>query len=337
MGGKSWREPDVIRLFSGLSNKDNKSLIKGIGDDCAVIRPSAEYDWVVTTDMLVEGTHFDSSFHPAYLLGRKSMAVNISDIAAMGGSPQIAFLSIAVPRDITTDWLSSFSDGIRSLLTEFNISLAGGDTVQGSLLTINVTLFGTVPQSGAMMRSGAGEGDTIFVSGNLGSAAAGLRICQNQTLRSLLDERLVAPFIKRHLDPSPDVSCGKVLAESSLVTAMQDISDGLATDLAHLCSESGVGAEIQTSRLPCHDDLHQVCTALGCQTLDLQISGGEDYHLVFTVKAGKEEELLRYLSGKIKQDIYPVGKIIVGSGVSLIDGESRKDITFQGYSHSGTG
>jgi len=337
MGGKSWHEPDVIRLFSGLSNKENKSLIKGIGDDCAVIRPSGEHDWVVTSDMLVEGIHFDSSFHPAYFLGRKSMAVNISDIAAMGGSPQIALLSIAMPGNIGEEWLGRFSDGIRSILSEFDITLAGGDTVQGAQLTISVTLVGTVLNNGAVLRSGAGERDTVFVSGNLGSAAAGLAICQNQTLRSSLGESLVAPFVQRHLDPSPDVSCGKILADSGLVTAMQDISDGLATDLAHLCSESEVGAEIQGSSLPCHDDLQQVCTALGCQTLEMQISGGEDYHLVFTVKAGKEEEIQRYLSGKTKQIIYPVGKIIGGSGVSLVTGEGRKDITFQGYSHSATG
>lgn len=330
-----WREPGIIELFSTSESPLNLDLIKGIGDDCAVIRPTTRDDFVVTSDMLVEDVHFDLAWHPPFSLGRKAMAVNISDIAAMGGTPRFAFLSIAIPPHVSQDWLFAFRDGIRSILAEFTIDLAGGDTVRGEKMTINVTLIGTVKENRALLRSGAGEGDLVYVSGNLGSAAAGLALCQNPEVRSKLADFLTAPFIKRHLDPLPDVTCGSLLAGSGCVTAMQDISDGLATDLAHLCSQSNVGAEIDSLKLPCHHDLETICDELGCLPEQLKIGGGEDYHLVFTVKAGRKKELERYLAERSGQRIFHVGMITAGSGVILLSDQGDKDISYQGYSHSG--
>ncbi len=336
MEKKRWLESGIIELFSSQESGSVQNLINGIGDDCAVIRPSGGQDLVVTADMLVEDVHFDLVWHPPFALGRKALAVNISDIAAMGGTPQFAFLCIALPGQLDQDWLVAFHDGFRSMLSEYNIVLAGGDTVRGEKLTISITLLGTVSTGRAILREGAGPGDSIYVSGHLGSAAAGLALCQKPHVRSVLDECLCRPFVQRHLDPSPDLSCGILLAESGTVTAMQDISDGIATDLAHLCRKSDVGAEIDDFKIPCHQNLRGVCEALNCNPMQLMLSGGEDFHLVFTVKAGKEEELERYMAGKTSQTLYRIGTITGGSGVNLRSGKSETDISFRGYKHNST-
>jgi len=335
MEKKPWFEADIIELFSAREPEGVHNLVKGIGDDCAVIRPPGRQDLVVTADMLVEDVHFNRKWHPPFALGRKAMAVNISDIAAMGGTPQFAFLCIALPPQLDQDWLVSFRDGFRSMLSEYAITLAGGDTVRGAQLNISITLLGSVPAGRAVFRKGAGPGDSIYVSGHLGSAAAGLALCQSPRVCSTLDEHMVQPFLQRHLDPAPDLACGILLAESGYVTAMQDISDGIATDLAHLCRQSEVGAEIESVRIPCHEHLPGICEALNRNSMHMMVSGGEDYHLVFTVKAGSEEALEHYLAGKKKQAVYRIGTITSGSGVALCTGKEKKDITFKGYKHSG--
>ncbi len=336
MEKKPWLESDIIELFSSHETEPVYDLIKGIGDDCAVIRPSDRQDLVVTADMLVEDVHFNRSWHPPFALGRKAMAVNISDIAAMGGTPRFAFLCIALPGQLDQDWLVAFRDGFRSILSEYAITLAGGDTVRGAKLNISITLLGSVPASRAVFRKGAGPGDSIYVSGHLGSAAAGLALCQSPHVCSALDERMVHPFLQRHLDPTPDLACGILLAQSGYVTAMQDISDGIATDLAHLCRHSDVGAEIDSLRIPGHEHLPGICAALNRNPMHMMVSGGEDYHLVFTVKAGEEQALEQYLAGKTNQAVYRIGTITSGSGVTLCTGKGKKDITFKGYKHSGS-
>ncbi|MCB2214586.1 thiamine-phosphate kinase [Desulfofustis glycolicus] len=330
-----WSELDLIKHFAGSCRIDKKQLIKGIGDDCAVLHPAGDEAWVLTTDMLVDTVHFDTSWHPAFQLGRKCLAVNLSDIAAMGATPHSVMLSVALPDTIETVWLEQWLQGLASMIDEFDCALIGGDTVRGAQLTISITALGTTARNRVILRSTAGPGDTIFVSGYLGSAAAGLLFCRDKAALPAVDEQLKAPFIKRHLDPSPDVFCGSLLAQSGLVTAMQDLSDGLATDLAHIAEQSHLAAIVDAERLPGHPDLAQVCRLLERSPIDLQVAGGDDYHLVFTVKRGAEQELIDYLARHDGPPIYKIGRTEPGSGVHLLhDGESS-DIAFRGFQHHG--
>jgi thiamine-monophosphate kinase len=180
-------------------------------------------------------------------------------------------------------------------------------------------------------------GETIYVSGNLGYAAAGLEICRQPALFDSLTKDELEPFTAKHLNPIPQVKLGQMLAASGLVTAMQDISDGIATDLAHICTQSGVGAEIRAELLPGADSLEKVCSRMNSGAVDLQLSGGEDYELLFTVQKGKDEELLALLQDEGIEKIYKVGRTVPEESVRLISTEGSRDIGFKGYQHTGSG
>ena len=326
-------EREIIRLASQRSNLKVGGLVKGIGDDCAVFGSSADGSWLVTTDTLVEGVHFDMTFHPPQLLGRKCVAVSLSDIAAMGGVPRFILISISIPTNIPDTWLTSWLDGVTEIAEEYNCSLIGGDTVQAGELSITVTLLGEAGSSGVIYRSGAGEDDTVYVSGYLGDSAVGLELLQSQ-LAGAEDDKW-PEFIKAHLDPVPQVYLGQQLAQSGLVTSMQDISDGLATDLSHICHESGLAAILTEPSLPQNPRLKKVAEVVNKDILDLQLFSGEDYQLVFTVQYGRESEVESMLAESHGQPIHAVGRLRKGSGVQLrqIDGELL-DITFKGYEHT---
>ncbi len=327
-----WSELDVIRQISSSAEIPYPGLVKGIGDDCAIIDPSHEEQLIVTTDMLVEDVHFNPLWHPPYELGRKSIAVNISDIAAMGGKPKYVFISLCLPDSTDKVWLQDWLGGVGSMIREHDCCLAGGDTVRGRNITINVTVIGTVSRDQALLRNSAGIGQSIFVSGQLGSAAAGLLLFQQTAAKDLREQPFTAPFKKWHLNPDPDLRCGMLLSESGLVTSMQDISDGIATDLAHICAASGIGAIIEESLLPHHPDLPRVAETLGCNLTELLVAGGEDYHLVFTVDRERDEELheLMKLHGL---EVYRIGATIEGTGVFLRSGAEMKEITYGGFEH----
>ena len=219
------------------------------------------------------------------------------------------------------------------MVNDYGCCLAGGDTVRGKNLTINVTLIGTVQRGQALLRSTAGIGDSVFVSGRLGSAAAGLLLFQKFNGSEILDKPFTAPFKKRHLDPEPDVHCGTFLSESGLVTSMQDISDGIATDLAHICESSGVRAIVDESLLPYHPDLPEAAEALSASMTDLLIAGGEDYHLVFTVAGNKDDALCQQAADR-NIEIYRIGQIAEGAGVFLrSEKNGTNEITYGGFQH----
>ena len=331
-----WSELDLIALFAGKNGAaDTPGLVEGIGDDCAIFTGEDGRHWLVTTDMLVEDVHFDRSWHPAHLLGRKSMAVNLSDIAAMGGTPLYALTSIAIPEQIDRVWLEQWSDGAAEILKQFGCRLIGGDTVRGPVLTINIVLLGSAARESAILRSSAREGENIYVSGNLGSAGAGLEICRQPELFSSFTDDELQPFRENHLNPTPRVELGQVLAASGMVGAMQDISDGLASDLAHICSRSHIGAEVQADLLSAERTLAGVCRCLKRPAVELQLSGGEDYELLFTVRQGRDEELLSLVQERNREVVHRVGSTVPGSTVLLRSADGVSDIAFQGYQHSG--
>jgi thiamine-monophosphate kinase len=324
---------EYIRKKSALSSFHG--LIKGIGDDCAVLGKPATGSWLVSTDMLVDGVHFNRNWHPPRLLGRKTIAVNLSDIAAMGGIPRFFLLAVSLPSGLSPDWLFQWLEGVSEILAEYDCALIGGDTVQGNELNITVTVIGEQHPAGVIYRTGAKVGDTVYVSGHLGSSAAGLSILKKTAGNQELIENAWKILIDAQLNPTPQIQLGQSLCASGCVTAMQDISDGLATDLSHICIESGVGAALHEHRLPYLPILDQVCKNLKLHKLDCLLRGGEDYQLVFTVRQGSEENLEDSLRQSGRHVVYPVGKIEKGQGVFLeatSDGR-RREITFQGYEH----
>lgn len=328
-------EREIITLLAGMTGQKIPELICGIGDDCAVIRKNGELSWLVTMDTLVETVHFDRSWHPPDKLGRKTVAVNVSDIAAMGGQPLFAFLSIALPAGFPQDWFLDFSRGITSACQQYGCILAGGDTVRTpSAITLTLTVIGEVRSDRVLMRDGARVGDTVWISGFLGRAAAGLELCR--TGRS--DLAGVNDLIDAHLDPQPRLKLGQMLAESGLVNAMMDLSDGLATDLAHLCYRSGVGATIEPDRIPAAEALLSAAAILQQEPQALMLSGGEDYELLFTAP-GRSAAEIAAIGRKAGVPVFPVGNIDSKDGVRAVycpQGSRdpvEEDITFSGYDH----
>lgn len=262
--------------------------VHGIGDDCAVLPQKTGMDTLVSTDMLVEGTHFLLDDIPAYRLGWKSAAVNISDIAAMGGAPVGSFLAFALPSGISCGWVDEFIRGYKELSDRFGCPLLGGDTTSSEgQLCICVTVLGQSESGKARMRNMAEPGDLICVTGPLGDSAAGLKVILGGKARTADADFLV----ERHYCPMPKVNEGRRLAECAGVHAMMDISDGIASDLRHILDASVVGAEVDVSQLPMSPEMRRFCASEGLDATALAVEGGEDYELLFTVGADAEASL----------------------------------------------
>ena len=260
-------------------------VITGIGDDAAVTGLSPGMQLLTSTDMLLEDVHFRRSWHDPFRLGRKSLAVNISDIAAMGAIPRWATLSLAVPPGLPLDFLDQFTAGFISMASEHSVSLIGGDTCSSrSGLVISVTIMGEQFPDRIIRRSGACSGDDIWVTGSLGDAALGLMLLESN---APADERLLA----RLLDPVPRAAFGAALAEVRCVSAMIDISDGIVGDLGHICELSGCGAELFLDRLPVSPEFRSAVGTSQEFPWQLVLSGGEDYELCFTASPGHRENI----------------------------------------------
>ena len=329
-------ERDIIECFRSSEGGVRPDLLCGIGDDCAVIEKNAERSWLVTMDTLVEKVHFDLSWHPPEKLGRKTVSVNVSDIAAMGGEPVFAFLSLGLPQGFDPCWVKSFSSGTAEACREYGCILAGGDTVrsrEGFLITLAV--IGEMPTDLVLYRSGAKPGDTVWVSGALGMAAAGLEICREGLVPETPSLRAL---VEAHLNPQARVSLGRPLAESRLVHAMMDLSDGLATDLSHLCKQSGVGAVIHFQQFPVLPSLHEAANILRKDPVDLMLKGGEDYELLFTAPADAASAISA-LASQVGVQVTQVGTIVDQPGVKLVFPDSATqakkevNIDFAGYDH----
>ena len=280
--------------------------VLGIGDDCAVLPQAGEAETLVTTDMLVEGTHFLRNDIPARLLGWKSAAVNFSDIAAMGGRPVGSFLSLGLPRGLDSDWMDDFTAGYKECSDFCGAPLLGGDTTSSQAgICINVTVLGECGRGRSRKRSDAVCGDLVCVTGPLGDSGGGLKVILEGVARDAAAGTLVA----RHYRPIPRIREGQALAATPGIHAMMDISDGIASDLRHILKASGVGAEISTADIPLSDELRQVCALQGWDALELALTGGEDYELLFTMAPGTEPTIPYYVIGRITdgQDITWLG------------------------------
>lgn len=304
----------------------------GIGDDAALLNPSPGMQLVVSTDLLAEGVHFERSFGQLRLLGRKALAVNLSDLAAMGAKPRWFFLSLAIPAGFPLEEIEALLDGLAEQAAKHDVLLAGGDTCGSkSGLVISVTIMGEQRPELLLRRSGARPGDEIWISGALGDSALGLQLLQGNVGKK--DAAATEHVVGRHLDPTPRCSFGLALAEAGLVSAMIDISDGLLADLGHICEQSGCGAELQLGQVPCSAQFAALADATAPAFWQLMVAGGEDYELCFTAAAEHRAAILeRAKTAGIPATV--VGKVTDSGRVvaHLPDGSIFQPST-AGYTH----
>lgn len=316
-------EDGLIEAVRRNFHRISPDLILGIGDDAAVIRRGGK-SLIVTKDLLIEGTHFRRKWHPPYLLGRKSLSVNVSDIAAMGGLPRYALLGIGIPGGTEPSWLELFFSGLRDAAEEEGVALIGGDTTRAGVLTVSLTVLGE--ESGkAITRKDGRPGDLLFVSGTLGDARMGLRLLKRGAglgLGAGMDH-----LLRAFLDPKPQTLLGRRLGASVPVTAMIDLSDGLSLDLARLCRESGCGAEIHMATLPVSAPLKEF-SRLPYQDA---LHGGEDYQLLFSLPPEREHLLAKHVK---EFPLTKIGVMVSGKDINVIDrrGRSRK-LEHRGFEH----
>ena len=289
------------KSFNSSLRPPPSSLLFGIGDDAAVVEQRGGLDSVVTTDMLVEEIDFRLDTTTPRLLGHKALAVSLSDIAAMGARPRWALLSIGVPRPIwRSNFLDEFYEGFFALADRYGVSLIGGDVSRSpERVVIDSIVVGEAVHGRSVFRSGARPGDHIFVTGMLGGASAGLRLLeQGRNRRGEQGEgRSIERALRRHRRPEPRVAWGALLGEEQMATAMIDLSDGLSSDLAHLCRESGVGAHVEARRVPVDPLLEHLGERLKLDPLEAALSGGEDFELLFTVRPRRLQHLPESVGG----------------------------------------
>jgi thiamine-monophosphate kinase len=299
----------------------------GVGDDAALLRVSPGMQLAVSTDLLVEGTHFLPGTDPARL-GHKSLAVNLSDMAAMGAVPRWATLAIALPA-VDEPWLAAFAGGMRALADIHGTELVGGDTTRGPL-SICVTIFGEVPVGLALRRDGARVGDDVWVSGTLGEAAIGLALLTGG-LAPALDAAAAAACIRRLEAPQPRVALGTALR--GVASAALDVSDGFAADLGHILQRSGVGARIEYERLPLSPGLRAFASHDTVRAA--VVSGGDDYELCFTAPASAAAAV-EGAGAATGVPVTRVGQIVAGGGLAVVDGDgSELRLARAGYDHFG--
>jgi thiamine-monophosphate kinase len=335
----------IARIASCATSRPD--VITGIGDDAAVMTISAGMHLLASTDMLLENVHFRRSWHDPFRLGRKSLAVNISDIAAMGGIPRWALLSLAIPPDLPVHFVDSFIRGFLEMATEYNVSLVGGDTCASRTgFTVSVTIMGEQSPDRIVRRSGAMADDDIWVTGTLGDAALALRIVEKEgddkcvpvnsaisTESPRIEVGQDDPLIVRLLDPNPRVTAALALAEAGLATAMIDISDGILADYGHIAKRSSVGGRIFIDDLPLSADFHMQTASLSDIPYELALSGGEDYELCFTANRCNREKVIASMK-KCGIAVTRVGIVTNVQDVTAVSPDgSRFNSHVSGYKH----
>ncbi len=289
----------------------------GLGDDAAVLRLLPGHEPVITTDLFVEGVHFLPKIHPADAIGFKAVMRGASDVAAMAARPLAVFLSLSLPRSTPQRWLKEFLEGVRLACRRIGLRVAGGDTsIGGHAFSADVTVVGQVRRGKAILRSRAQAGDNIFVSGKLGQAALGLELIRRGAEPR---DRRLRQDLRQHLYPEARCRLALELARLRLPSAMIDLSDGLSTDLHHLCRASRVGARVESSALPA-PELPPERTARHLDPIQLALHGGEDYELLFTVPFHRRRRVPRRLAGV---SLTCIGCVTRDPGIYLVDKDGR--------------
>jgi thiamine-monophosphate kinase len=358
---------EISRAFcSSNAGKSSRTVARtasrlslGIGDDAALFRPTSGCETILTCDWFLEGTHFLRDKHPADAVGWKCLARAVSDIAAMGGAPRCFLLSLALPESATGSWLAEFLRGLRQAARQFNCVLAGGDTTKRDQILINITVVGEVPRGRALRRDGARAGDVLVVSGRLGEAERGLHLLRKLrgvSHRAIVNRPTVTDRadlnrhnlsrnldpnrdpndspLRKHLYPEPRLALGQWLVAKRLATAAIDLSDGLSSDLARLCTASGVGARVDAGKLPVvnvpasprhgrHQSANASKIAPRDEPLMLALHGGDDYELLFTVPKRKEMQIPPAFAGV---PLISIGEITASRKILLVGQNSRSTV-----------
>lgn len=313
-----------------LIRPDN--IVKAIGDDAAAFQTDPEQLTLITTDLLVERIHFLCDAISGFDLGYKALAVNLSDIAAMGGTAREAFVSIAIPDNCQLDYLDGIYDGIKNLAAEFDVNVLGGDTTRSKIdLIINIVVQGIVAEAELLCRDAARPADVIFSTGFLGDSKAGLHLILNQIPA---DTEGLKSLLTAHRVPQPHLREGRFLARQPGVHAAIDTSDGLSSDLGHIAEESRVGARLYADKIPISQNLKDFCARFNFDPVDCALSGGEDYTLLCTVSPDRAAEIAKAFEQKFRRPLFAVGEITEGKQIALVYPDGRtKPITPTGWDH----
>jgi thiamine-monophosphate kinase len=306
----------LIDRIAAILPQHCAGVIKGIGDDVAVLDTSGPEYLLATCDIQVEGVHFLRDVITPYQLGRKVAAINVSDIAATGGDPRWALVSLAIPADLEVEYIEELYRGIREQMAPAGAFVVGGNLSRmQSVIVVDFTLLGLVAPERLTLRSTARVGDAVFLTGAPGESRAGLELIRRPELG--LSPSTRQRLVESHLCPQPRLEEGRFLARSGLVTSMIDVSDGVIGDLSHICQSSGKGAEIEAAGLYLSPDLLEAALAAGADPLEWALSGGEDYELMFTAAPEAVPELKKMLLEETGTSCVRIGRITAGTEVVL--------------------
>jgi thiamine-monophosphate kinase len=322
----------IARLRQRLSVR-GAEIAQSIGDDCAALLTSGDKRLLVTTDMLLENVHFRLDFGTARQLGWKTLAVNVSDIAAMGGTPTAAVVGVGLTDALTVEFVDELYAGIEECAERFGVSIVGGDTVKSpTALMLTVTLLGEVEPEHLILRSGAQPGDALLVTGSIGDASAGLELMLHPAVNVPTETRI--KLITAHGVPQPRVAEMRAAVVTGAVHAAIDLSDGLSGDLRHIAEESHVGAEIIADALPVSAECHAAAAALNRRPLEFALSGGEDYEILMAVAAEKKDAVIQAIQQATGTPVTCIGHITDKVGELLLrDAQGRTTALGKGYEH----
>jgi thiamine-monophosphate kinase len=329
-------EDDLVRRIRAAAASDRDGVIVGIGDDCAVLDVTPGTHLIAKTDLLIEDIHFRRRYAEPADVGWKALAVNISDIASMGARARWALVAIACPSATTPDEIDAFYGGMLALAREHGVAVVGGDTsASPAAWFVNVSLLGEAARP--VLRSTARPGDVIAVTGTLGRSAAGLAVLESAHAPAGVDAETLGEMTAAHLRPRPRVAEGRWLGGADGVSAMMDISDGVAVDLPRLCVESAVRATVDVDALPISAGTRRVAAALGRDPLSWATGGGEDYELLVTCAGAAFDRVSSGLRAATGADLTRIGMIEQGSGVRFVDRQGRAVEVARGFEHFVTG
>lgn len=322
----------IARLQKRLSFPQAPHLVRGIGDDCAIVRPRAGMELLVTTDTQEEEVHFRRAWGTPQDIGWRCLAVNVSDIAAMGGTPLGAVIALSLPSDMDVAFIEALYDGLNDLALAYDCPVLGGNISRTTgHLAVTITVLGEVPQGRSFCRSGAQPGDDIWVTGDLGAAKAGLQVLLHPEAVTHLATTLP---VERYLRPRPRLREAQFFQHYSTIHSMLDLSDGLSGDLTHICQASGVGATLEAARIPVAQAVQQIAMALQADALDFALNGGEDFELCFTAPPGVLTPLLEPFAEQLRCPLTRIGTIHTGNGLTLLLPDGRQQpLHARGYDH----
>ena len=321
----------LARLQRRLQPAGAPPVVRGIGDDCAVLRPGDGHDLLVTTDTQEEGVHFRRDWSTPEDIGWRCLAVNVSDIAAMGGVPLGAVVALSLPETLAVTFVEAMYDGMSAMAEACDCPIIGGNISKSTeRLSVTITVLGSAPRDGAAYRAAARAGDDIWVTGDLGSAKAGLEaLIHPQTVAGLPTDAVLA----RYRRPRPRLREAQFLRQHG-ARSLIDLSDGLSSDLAHICEASGVGARLLADRIPVSDETRRVADALGLDALAFALHGGEDFELCLTAPAGAAEALQQGFRNQFDCRLTRIGNIQASTGVTLCHSDGGEvPLIAGGYDH----